>query len=119
MVYGFPPKLRRAPASGINHRRQPLRDRFEKAMKRSKGGHDNSRRQEYGPPGGRPLTSGHSEPLLLGELVEVFANAPMCAETDAVCGAAYGESSPQRVNHPNGYRDRPFHTRAGSIERRI
>jgi hypothetical protein len=35
---------------------------------------------------------------------------------DAVCGAAYGERSGERVNTRNGYRQRPWDTRAGSIE---
>jgi transposase-like protein len=41
------------------------------------------------------------------------------AEADAICGAPYGESSPERVNRRNGYRDRPWDTRAGSIGLRI
>jgi putative transposase len=40
----------------------------------------------------------------------------MSAEADAICGAAYGERSPQRVNTRNGYRDREWDTRAGTIE---
>src|SRR5439155_17840413 len=37
-------------------------------------------------------------------------------EADALCGAAYGERSPERVNTRNGYRSRRFDTRAGTIE---
>src|SRR4051812_21277130 len=40
----------------------------------------------------------------------------MSAEADAVCGAAYGESSTERVDTRNGYRHRDFDTRAGTID---
>jgi hypothetical protein len=42
----------------------------------------------------------------------------MSAEADAVCGAAHGEPSPERVNVRNGYRRREFDTRAGTLGRR-
>ncbi len=37
-------------------------------------------------------------------------------DVDALCGAAYGQSSPERVNVRNGYRAREFDTRAGTLE---
>ena len=40
----------------------------------------------------------------------------MGADADAVCGAGYGERSPERVNRRNGYRERDWDTRVGSIE---
>jgi len=40
----------------------------------------------------------------------------MSAETDAVCGAAYGTVSEERVNRRNGYRAREFDARAATIE---
>ncbi len=43
----------------------------------------------------------------------------MSAEADVVCGAPYGEVSPDRVNRRNGYRTRRWDTRAGSIDLRI
>lgn len=52
---------------------------------------------------------------LLREMVAAFAETLMGAEVDALCGAAYGERSPERVNRRNGYRQRPFDTRAGTI----
>ncbi len=55
-------------------------------------------------------------PDLLREMVESFAEQLMSAEADAICGAAYGERSSQRVNTRNGYRDREWDTRAGTIE---
>jgi len=55
-------------------------------------------------------------PDLLREMVRDFAEALMGAEADTLCGAAYGERSPARVNRRNGYRERPWDTRVGSIE---
>jgi putative transposase len=52
---------------------------------------------------------------LLREMVKVFAEQLMGADADAVCGADYGERSPERVNRRNGYRERPWDTRAGRI----
>ena len=45
-----------------------------------------------------------ASPDLLREMVQDFAEALMGAEADALCGAAYGERSPERVNTRNGYR---------------
>jgi putative transposase len=39
----------------------------------------------------------------------------MGAEADALCGAAFRERSGERVNRRNGYRERPFDTRASTI----
>ncbi len=50
------------------------------------------------------------------EMVAAFAQQLMSAEADAICGAGYGEASPERVNRRNGYRDRRWDTRAGTIE---
>jgi transposase-like protein len=52
---------------------------------------------------------------LLRDMVKVFAEQLMGAEVDALCGADYGERSPERVNRRNGYRERPWDTRAGTI----
>jgi putative transposase len=49
-------------------------------------------------------------------MVEDFAEALMGAETDALCGAPYRERSPERVNIRNGYRERAWDTRVGTIE---
>lgn len=53
---------------------------------------------------------------LLREMVRSFAEALMGADADAVCGARYGESSPERVNRRNGYRLRRWDTRVGTID---
>jgi putative transposase len=57
-----------------------------------------------------------ASPDLLRELLTTFINTLMSAEADAVCGAAYGTTSPERVNRRNGYRARDFDTRAGSLD---
>jgi len=57
-----------------------------------------------------------ASPDLLRAMVRDFAEALMGVEADAICGAGYGERSPARVNRRNGYRERPWDTRVGSIE---
>jgi transposase-like protein len=57
-----------------------------------------------------------ASPDLLRAMVKEFAEALMSADADAVCGAGYGERSPERVNRRNGYRERDWDTRVGSIE---
>ena len=57
-----------------------------------------------------------ASPDLLREMVKGFAEALMSAEADAVCGAEYGERSPERTNTRNGYRRREWDTRVGSVE---
>jgi putative transposase len=57
-----------------------------------------------------------ASPDLLRSMVAMFIDALMSAEADAVCGADYGQPSPERSNQRNGYRYREFDTRAGTIE---
>jgi putative transposase len=57
-----------------------------------------------------------ASPDLLRELLTTFVNTLMSAEADAVCGAAYGTVSEERVNRRNGSLSREFDTRAGTIE---
>jgi putative transposase len=57
-----------------------------------------------------------ASPDLLRAMVQDFAEALMGAEADALCGASYGERTPERVNIRNGYRERAWDTRVGSIE---
>ena len=56
-----------------------------------------------------------ASPDLLRAMVKEFAEALMSADADAVCGGGYGERSPERVNRCNGYRERGWDTRVGSV----
>ena len=58
-------------------------------------------------------------PDLARAMLERVAGELMGAEADALCGASYGERSPERVNSRNGYRTRRWDTRAGTIEPEI
>ena len=58
-------------------------------------------------------------PDLARAMLERAAGELMSAEADAICGAPYGERSPERVNARNGYRSRRWDTRAGTIELEI
>jgi putative transposase len=60
-----------------------------------------------------------ASPDLLRAMVKSFAEALMSAEADALCGAAYGQPSADRVKYRNGYRERRWGTRAGTIELEI
>jgi putative transposase len=57
-----------------------------------------------------------ASPDLLRAMVKTFAEALMGAEADAICGAPYGQPSEDRVNYRNGYRDRRWDTRTGTID---
>jgi putative transposase len=57
-----------------------------------------------------------ASPDLLRAMVQDFAEALMDAEADALCGAGFRERSPERVNIRNGYRERDWDTRVGTIE---
>jgi transposase-like protein len=57
----------------------------------------------------------HGEDLLR-EMVAVFCQALMHADVESLCGAPYGERSPERVNQRNGYRPRGWDTRVGTLE---
>jgi transposase-like protein len=43
----------------------------------------------------------------------------MQLDTEGLCNAAPGERSAERRNQRNGYRDRDWETRAGTVELRI
>jgi putative transposase len=61
----------------------------------------------------------HAHPDQLRAMLQTFVEQMMGAEVDALCGAAYGERSPERVTARNGYRTRQWDTRAGSIDLHI
>jgi len=53
---------------------------------------------------------------LLREMVKAVTEVFMSAEASAACGAAYGQPSSDRVNRRNGYRERRWDTRVGTID---
>jgi putative transposase len=67
----------------------------------------------------RELLEKGSDATFLREMIGFAAERLMALETDGLCGAASGERSPDRRNQRNGYRDRDWQTRAGTVELRI
>jgi len=53
---------------------------------------------------------------LLREMVTAVTEVFMSAEASAACGAPYGKPSTDRVNQRNGYRERQWDTRVGTID---
>ena len=60
-----------------------------------------------------------SDASFLREMIGFAAERLMALETEAICNAVPGERSPERRNQRNGYRDRDWETRAGTVELRI
>src|ERR1700755_2139180 len=56
---------------------------------------------------------------LLREMIGFAAQRLMELGVEGPTGAAYGEKNPERLAQRNGYRDRSWETRAGTVELRI
>ena len=67
----------------------------------------------------RALLEKGSDATFLREMIGFAAQRLMELETDGLCGAGHGERSADRRNQRNGYRERDWQTRAGSVELRI
>jgi putative transposase len=67
----------------------------------------------------RALLEKGSDASFLRDTISFAAQRLMELETETLCGAGHGERSPERVNQRNGYRERDWQTRAGTVELRI
>ena len=56
---------------------------------------------------------------LLREMIQYVAQRMMDMDVESLCAAAYAERSPERLNSRNGYRERLWETRAGSVDLKI
>ena len=56
---------------------------------------------------------------LLKQMIQFVAQRMMEMDAESLCAAGYGERSPERLNSRNGYRERLWETRAGSVELKI
>jgi hypothetical protein len=54
-----------------------------------------------------------SELRKVGTRLEQSAGSEPKPEPEGLCGAGHGERTPERTNQRNGFRDRPWETRAG------
>jgi hypothetical protein len=59
---------------------------------------------------------GDASPDLMRTLLATVINALLSADADAVCGAEYGQASPDRVTQRNGYRHRELDTRVVTVD---
>jgi transposase-like protein len=68
---------------------------------------------------GRARRKGCADADLLREMIQFVAQRMMEMDSERLCAAAYGERSPDMANSRNGYRERLWETRAGSIDLKI
>ena len=67
----------------------------------------------------RALLDKGSDDDLLAEMVALVANRLMQLDVENLCGAGLHERSEERTNHRNGYRDRRWDTRAGTVNLKV
>ena len=67
----------------------------------------------------RALLEKSSDADLLREMIGFTAERLMAVEVEGLTGAAHGERSPDWLTHRNGYRERSWETRAGTVELKI
>jgi transposase-like protein len=67
----------------------------------------------------KALVEKGSDDDLLREMMAYVSNRMMDLEVESLTGAAHGERSPARINHRNGYRQRTWETRAGTVDLEI
>jgi len=67
----------------------------------------------------RTLLEKGSDTTFLREMIGFAAQRLMELETESLCGAPHGQRTEGRTNQRNGYRERDWETRAGTVELRI
>ena len=67
----------------------------------------------------RGLLEKSSDADLLREMIGFAAERLMALEVEGLTGAAHGERSPDRITRRNGYRERSWRTRAGTVALKI
>ncbi len=65
------------------------------------------------------LTEKGADADLLQRMIQFVAQRMMDMDAESLCAAAYGERSPDRQNSRNGYRERVWETRAGTVDLKI
>ena len=67
----------------------------------------------------RTLLEKSADADLLREMIGFAAQRLMELDVEGLTGAAHGARDPERLTHRNGYRDRLWETRVGTVELRI
>jgi putative transposase len=67
----------------------------------------------------RSLLEKTADTDLLREMISFSAQRLMELEVENLTGAPHGARAPDRLTHRNGYREREWETRAGTVELRI
>jgi putative transposase len=67
----------------------------------------------------RGLLEKSADATFLREMIGFAAHRLMELDAEEACGAGHGERSADRVNQRNGYRERDWQTRVGTVELRI
>src|SRR5512144_3010901 len=102
-------------AQGLGHRDSSGKVKFAKIDLNHVSSPDDDEQHDTDP--GRP-TSGDAD--LLRQLAETALAKLMAFEVEDLVGATKGQHVPtERVTDRNGYRERPLHTRLGTLELRI
>lgn len=65
------------------------------------------------------LLEKNSDTDFLREMIAFAAQRLMDLDVEGLTGAGHGERRGDRLTHRNGYRDRDWETRAGTVELRI
>ena len=65
------------------------------------------------------LLEKNSDTDFLRDMIAFAAQRLMNLEVEGLTGAGHGERSADRLNQRNGYRERDWETRAGTVELRI